>query len=45
VLDSNADMEIPRQPDAVAGIRRGLKQAREGIGRPSDEVFDELEIG
>lgn len=27
----------------VAGVRRGLAQARKGAGRPADEVFDELE--
>jgi len=27
----------------VASIRRGLAQARKGVGRPADEVFDELE--
>jgi hypothetical protein len=29
--------------DAVASIRRGLAQARQGLGRPVDQVFDELE--
>jgi len=29
--------------DAVASIGRGLAQAHEGMGRPADEVFDELE--
>ncbi|MGA7630085.1 MAG: transcriptional regulator [Terriglobales bacterium] len=27
----------------VASIRRGLAQARKGVGRPVDKVFDELE--
>ena len=27
----------------VASIRRGLAQARKGMGRPADDVFDELE--
>jgi DNA-binding phage protein len=27
----------------VASIRRGLAQARQGMGRPADTVFDELE--
>ena len=27
----------------VAGIRRGLAQARKGMGRPADDLFDELE--
>ena len=29
--------------DAIASIRRGLAQAKEGLGRPVDEVFDDLE--
>jgi len=37
------DVAFYQQPDAVASIRRGLAQAREGVGRPADEVFDELE--
>jgi hypothetical protein len=31
------------QPDAVACIREGLLQAERGLGRPFEEVFDELE--
>jgi hypothetical protein len=30
-------------PDAIAGVHRGLAQAKNGEGRPVDEVFDELE--
>ena len=30
------------QLDAVARIRRGLAQARKGMGRPADAVFDDL---
>jgi hypothetical protein len=29
--------------EAVAGIRRGLAQAKKGLGRSVDQVFDELE--
>ncbi len=29
--------------DALASIRRGLAQAKKGLGRPVDEVFDDLE--
>ncbi|MFZ1132402.1 MAG: hypothetical protein WAN38_16625 [Terriglobales bacterium] len=29
--------------EVVASIRRGLAQARKGVGRPADNVFDELE--
>jgi hypothetical protein len=35
--------EMANQPDALSGIRRGLAQAREGAGRPADDVFDDLE--
>jgi len=35
--------DVADKLDAVASIRRGLAQAREGAGRPADEVFDELE--
>jgi hypothetical protein len=29
--------------DAVEGIRRGLVQAKKGMGRSVDEVFDSIE--
>ncbi len=29
--------------EAVTGIRRGLAQAKKGLGRSVDRVFDELE--
>jgi predicted transcriptional regulator len=29
--------------EAIASISRGLAQAKKGLGRPVDEVFDELE--
>ena len=35
--------EVVGHLDAVASIRRGLRQARKGEGRLADEVFDELE--
>ncbi|MEQ1946258.1 MAG: type II toxin-antitoxin system Phd/YefM family antitoxin [Bryobacteraceae bacterium] len=31
------------QMDAIENIRRGLGQAKKGLGRSADEVFDELE--
>lgn len=43
LLDAAAYQEVASQLDAVAGIRRGLAQARKGAGRLADEVFDELE--
>ena len=43
VLDAAAYREVASQLDAVASIRRGLDQAKKGLGRPVDEVFDGLE--
>ena len=43
VMDAAADRELADRAGAIAGIRRGLAQARKGIGRPGDEVFDDLE--
>lgn len=42
-MDAAAHQEFADRVDAIAGIRRGLAQAREGMGRPVDEVFDDLE--
>ena len=30
-------------PDSIKGIRRGLAQAKKGLGRSADDVFDALE--
>jgi prevent-host-death family protein len=43
VLNAAAYQEVADHLDAVASIRQGLAQAKKGIGRPVDEVFDELE--
>jgi PHD/YefM family antitoxin component YafN of YafNO toxin-antitoxin module len=43
LLDAAAYRDIADHLDSVASIRRGLAQARQGLGRPVDEVFDELE--
>lgn len=43
LLDAAAYRDIADHLDSVASIRRGLAQARKGLGRPVDEVFDELE--
>jgi len=43
LLDAASYREIAENLDAMAGIRRGLAQAKKGMGRPVDEVFDELE--
>ena len=43
VLDAAAFHEVAQQLDTVANIRRGLTQAKKGLGRSIDEVFDDLE--
>jgi len=43
VLDPSAYQEVARHIDGIAGIRRGLAQAKKGLGRSVDEVFDDLE--
>jgi hypothetical protein len=34
---------VAGQLDAVASVRRGLAQARKGMGRLASEVFDDME--
>jgi hypothetical protein len=43
LLDAATYQQVADYLDAVAGIRRGLAQAKRGEGRPAKEVFDELE--
>ena len=43
VIDATAYREVAEQLDTIASIRRGLAQAKKGLGRPVDEVFDDLE--
>lgn len=43
LLDAAAYQDVAEHLDTVAAIRRGLAQAQKGLGRPVDEVFDELE--
>jgi prevent-host-death family protein len=43
LLDASAYQEVASQLDAITSIRRGLAQARKGVGRPADDVFDEME--
>jgi prevent-host-death family protein len=43
VMDAASYREIAGHLDAMARIRRGLTQAKKGIGRPVDDVFDDLE--
>jgi len=43
VLDPTSYQEVADYLDAVAAIRKGLTQAKKGMGRSVDEVFDDLE--
>lgn len=43
VFLASPHQEVACPFDTVASIRRGLAQARKGVGRLTDEVFDELE--
>ncbi|MEO8098787.1 MAG: type II toxin-antitoxin system Phd/YefM family antitoxin [Acidobacteriota bacterium] len=43
ILDPAAYREVAEHLDAVAAIRRGLTQAKRGLVRPVDDVFDDLE--
>ena len=43
LLDAAAYQEVAEHLDSVAAIRRGLAQAKQGLGRPVDDVFRDLE--
>jgi prevent-host-death family protein len=43
ILDPAAYRDVAEHLDAVAAIRKGLAQAHRGLGRPVDDVFDDLE--
>jgi prevent-host-death family protein len=43
LLDAAAYQDVAAHLDALGSIRRGLAQAKKGLGRPVDDVFDELE--
>jgi prevent-host-death family protein len=43
VIDAAVYPGLKDRLDAVAGIRRGLAQAKKGIGRHVDDVFANLE--
>ena len=43
VLDAAAYQVVADHLDAVEGIRRGLAQAKMGLGRPFEDVFNDLE--
>jgi prevent-host-death family protein len=43
LVDAAAYQQVANQLDAIAAIRQGLLETEQGLGRPADEVFDELE--
>lgn len=43
VLDAASYREVAGHLDVIASIRRGLTQAKKGMGRAADDVFDDLE--
>lgn len=43
VMDAGTYQQLADRIDTVEGIRRGLAQAKRGLGRSVDEVFDEFE--
>jgi prevent-host-death family protein len=45
VLDAAAYSEIAEHLDVVAHIRQGLAEAKRGLGRSADKVFDDLAAG
>jgi prevent-host-death family protein len=42
VMDAAAYQRLADQLDAIEGVRRGLAQAKKGLGRSVDEVFDAI---
>ena len=45
ILGPASYQDVADHLDAVAGIRRGLAEAKQGLGRSVDDVFDDLEQG
>ena len=43
VMDASAYQRMADRVDTMESIRRGLAQAKKGLGRSVDEVFDDLE--
>ena len=43
VINAAAYQEVAEQLDTMASIRRGLAQAKKGLGRSVDDVFDDME--
>jgi prevent-host-death family protein len=43
VMDAGTYQQLADRIDTVDGTRRGLAQAKRGLGRSVDEVFDDFE--
>jgi len=43
VMDAGTYQQLADRVDTFEGIRRGLTQAKKGLGRSVDEVFDDFE--
>ena len=43
LLDAAAYQDVADHLDAIAAIRRGLTQAKRGLGRTVEEVFGDME--
>jgi len=43
LLDAARYQDVASHLDTVAAIRRGLAETRQGLGRPMEEILDELE--
>jgi prevent-host-death family protein len=43
VMDAAAWQKMTDSAESMKSIRRGLAQAKRGVGRSVDEVFDEIE--
>ena len=44
ILDPATYQHVAGQLDVIASIRRGLEEAKKGLGRPMDDVFGEIEV-
>lgn len=42
ILDAAAYRDISEHLDTIEHIRQGLSEAKRGLGRPVDDVFDDL---
>ncbi len=43
VMDASTYQQMAERVETIAAISRGLAQAKKGLGRSVDEVFDDIE--